>query len=112
MTNHHDPRTPRWVQDTSTKTLHGIAGHLRRERIRTGLSDAQEWLWDRIVPELERRNKRLPIDLRCYCDLCLDPVHGEPLTFDELLDETYEANLTDAVVGALDVWEVLEDEPF
>jgi len=73
------------VQDLSTETIHAMAGHFRRTSTSEDLSEAQEWLWDRLMAELAWRNAMLAPDLRCRCDLCLDPFMGEQMSFNDWL---------------------------
>lgn len=63
-----------WLRETSSSALHGICGRLDRDRRSGDLSDAQEWLWDRAVEELEyRRRTARPVWASCSCYLCVPP---------------------------------------
>ena len=65
---------PVWVRETSTKALHGIAGRFDRDRQGADLSEAQEWLYDRCVEELEyRRRVARPVWSSCACRYCVPP---------------------------------------
>jgi hypothetical protein len=69
------PRTgPVWVRETSSQALHGILGRFDRERTSGDLTDAQEWLWDKCIEELEyRRRVARPIWTCCSCRYCVPP---------------------------------------
>jgi hypothetical protein len=47
-----------------------------KQRTSQDLSDAQEWLWDAVVSELEYRHRQAPPLKRCSCLLCLAPFPG------------------------------------
>jgi len=69
---------PLWVRETSSKALHGIAGRFDRERTGADLTDAQEWLYDRCVEELEyRRRIARPVWSSCSCRYCVPPFYFE-----------------------------------
>jgi len=67
-------RSPLWVRECDDRELHQIAFRLQHEREVDVLSDAQEWLFDALVSELEyrRSNARWP-ERRCSCSLCFGP---------------------------------------
>ena len=67
-------RGPLWLRETSSPALHAMAGRFDRLRMTMDLSEAQEWLYDRCVEELEyrRRNSR-PSWLQCSCRYCIPP---------------------------------------
>lgn len=67
-------RSPGWVRAYSSPALHGLALKLMRMRTSEGISDAQEWLWDAVVSELEyRRRRALGTVQACSCMLCIPP---------------------------------------
>lgn len=67
-------RGPVWLRETSSRALHGILGRFDRTRTTADLSDAQEWLYDRAVEELEyRRRIARPIWSSCSCRYCVPP---------------------------------------
>jgi len=67
-------RSPAWVRAMSSNELHGIAGSFARERQSADLSDAQEWLWDAVISELEyRRRQARPTWSACSCWFCFGP---------------------------------------
>ncbi len=67
-------RSPGWIRAYSTASLHGLVGRLHRQRTGENLSDAQEWLWDACLSELEYRWRREPRVLRrCSCMFCVPP---------------------------------------
>lgn len=76
MPPHSPPRsrTPRWIRDSTTERLHGIAGYLVRHQTSEDLTTGEEWLWRAVIDELERRwrrpSRRWP---RCECPLCRPP---------------------------------------
>lgn len=65
---------PLWVQDLDIRQVHAIAFKLNAERTTAELSDAQEWLFDLLVDDLDyrRRNTTWP-ERRCSCSLCWNP---------------------------------------
>lgn len=68
-----------WIRQERTRTLHGILGLFDRRRRTDELSEAQEWLWDRIVVELERRHRNTSSLLeRCWCCYCVPPFPDDP----------------------------------
>lgn len=72
------PRPPRrgpvWLRESSSVALHGILGRFDRMRTSQDLSDAQEWLYDRAVEELEYRRKTArPVWSGCSCRYCIPP---------------------------------------
>lgn len=65
---------PVWVRESHSTALHGILGRFDRMRTGQDLSDAQEWLYDRCVEELEyRRRIARPIWTSCSCRYCVPP---------------------------------------
>jgi hypothetical protein len=67
-------RSPQWVRDMADRELHAVAFRLQHERKEAGLSDAQEWLFDALISELEfRRRRALWPDRKCSCELCIGP---------------------------------------
>ena len=65
---------PVWLRQTDSRALHGICGRFDRERQSADLSDAQEWLYDRCIEELEyRRRHARPIWSSCSCRYCIPP---------------------------------------
>lgn len=65
---------PVWLRETSSQALHGILGRFDRLRQSEDLSDAQEWLYDRAVEELEyRRRTARPVWSSCSCRYCVPP---------------------------------------
>lgn len=80
-----------YVTEWSSRALHGTAMMFNRLRGEQDLSERQEWLYDRIIDELEWRCVETlrvrPWDA-CTCFLCLSPFPTEQL--DEERDEEYE----------------------
>lgn len=67
-------RSPGWVRAYSSPALHGLALRLMNLRRGENLSDAQEWLWDAVISELEyRRRRALGTVKACSCMLCVPP---------------------------------------
>jgi hypothetical protein len=67
-------RSPQWVRDMEDRELHAVAFRLQHERMQAGLTDAQEWLFDALVSELEFRRRRATWPSRkCSCELCIGP---------------------------------------
>lgn len=67
-------RSPLWVRQLPSRTLHGIAGRFQRQRASADLTAAQEWLWDALISELEYRHRTTrPAWQRCSCALCVAP---------------------------------------
>lgn len=76
MAPHSPPRRrpPRWVRDASGDTLHAIAFRFLNLQTTADLTERQEWLWQILVDELERRAaKTRPAWQRCRCGLCTPP---------------------------------------
>jgi hypothetical protein len=67
-------RSPQWVRELTDREVHGIAFNLRNTQAQEDLSDAQEWLWDALMSELQwrRRHTDWPHH-RCSCELCFEP---------------------------------------
>ena len=69
-------RGPLWLLESSSTALHAIAGRFNRERPLHDLTEAQEWLYDRCIEELEyRRRHARPIWSSCSCELCVPPFY-------------------------------------
>lgn len=67
-------RSPQWVRDLDSRVLHAMAFRFNADRQSEDLSDAQEWLYDALISELEYRHRRATnIRDRCSCELCLPP---------------------------------------
>ena len=67
-------RSPLWVRQSASPALHAILGRFDRMRTGEDLTDAQEWLYDRCVSELEyRRRQTRPIWQACSCRYCIPP---------------------------------------
>ena len=67
-------RAPQWVRAFSGPALHGLLGRFDRMRTTEDLSDAQEWLYDAAVSELEYRRRRTrPMWRACSCRYCIPP---------------------------------------
>jgi hypothetical protein len=67
-------RSPGWVRAYNSKALHGLAFKLMNLRTSEDLSDAQEWLWDAVISELEYRRRTHPRPAwACACMLCIPP---------------------------------------
>lgn len=67
-------RSPGWIRAYSSTSLHGLALRLMNLRTSEDLSDAQEWLWDAVISELEYRRRRARGSLQaCSCMLCIPP---------------------------------------
>lgn len=67
-------RSPAYVRQWSSPALHAVAMKMNRQRTGEDLTDAQEWLYDAIVSELEYRRRRArPMWRACSCMLCIPP---------------------------------------
>jgi hypothetical protein len=67
-------RSPYYVRQWSAKSLHAVLGRFDRERRSRDLSEAQEWLYDAMVSELEwRRRHTRPVWQACSCHYCFGP---------------------------------------
>ena len=65
---------PLWLRETHSRALHGICGRFARQRLSGDLTDAQEWLWDQCIAELEyRRRTARPVWASCSCMFCVPP---------------------------------------
>lgn len=76
MAPHSPPRSavPRWVREASTEELHAIAFAFLNQQTTADLSERQEWLWERLISELEHRWRHTrPSWQRCTCGLCRPP---------------------------------------
>jgi len=63
-----------WVHSLPSGQLHSIAWRLHRMSKVQDLSERQEWLWARLVNELELRHQHAGTCAeRCWCDLCRSP---------------------------------------
>lgn len=75
--NPHSPprrRSPRWVRDLDSDTLHAIATRFLSLQTTADLSERQEWLWTALISELEyRRARTSPAWRKCNCALCVAP---------------------------------------
>lgn len=67
-------RSPGWMRQASSETLHGIAWSFVKAQETEDLSEAQEWLWRGLISELEYRQRRArPSWSSCACMLCIPP---------------------------------------
>lgn len=67
-------RSPGYVRQWSSSALHALAMKMNLDRSSGDLSEAQEWLFDACVSELEYRRRRTrPVWRCCSCFLCLPP---------------------------------------
>jgi hypothetical protein len=67
-------RSPQWVRNYPDRGLHALAFRLMNLRTGEDLSDAQEWLWDAVISELEYRRRNHPRpQWACACQLCIPP---------------------------------------
>lgn len=67
-------RSPQWVRELTSRECHGIALKLHRGRTSADLSDAQEWLWEAVISELEYRWRHPSTEwFWCSCELCCPP---------------------------------------
>lgn len=76
MAPHSPPRrrSPRWVRESSSETLHAIAHRFLNMQESVDLTERQEWLWNALVSELEYRWRTTrPSWQRCACGLCRPP---------------------------------------
>lgn len=70
------PKKRLYVAEWSSRALHGTAFMLNRLSETQDLSERQEWLWHRIIDELEWRwleDIRLRPWQACSCALCFSP---------------------------------------
>lgn len=71
-------RSPGYVRAWSSPAIHGVVAKMNRQRMSADLSDAQEWLWEACISELEyRRRTTRPAWRACACQFCFDPFTGE-----------------------------------
>jgi len=67
-------RSPRWVRESSSATLHAIAHRFLNMQTTADLTERQEWLWEALISELEHRHRNArPAWQRCQCGLCRPP---------------------------------------
>lgn len=66
-------RSPWWVRELSTRSLHGMGGKLSQLYRTDGLSDRQLATLGACESELAYRNRRLVVADRCTCQLCCEP---------------------------------------
>jgi hypothetical protein len=72
--------TRAFVHSLASSQLHGLAYKLSRDARSRDWSDAQEWLWQLCVQELEQRRRRSGVlEPTCSCELCLSPFESEPI---------------------------------
>ena len=65
---------PRWVRESPSTELHAIATRFLNSQESVDLTERQEWLWSRLVAELEWRWLHTrPVWQRCPCGLCRPP---------------------------------------
>jgi len=65
---------PQWVQELEPRELHALTGRLLREFRSADLTDAQDWLLDHCLDDLDWRWRNTePAYLRCACMLCVPP---------------------------------------
>lgn len=63
-----------YVREWSSAALHAVAWKMNHLREGADLSEHQEWLYDKIIGELERRHRRTrPRWKACSCMLCIPP---------------------------------------
>jgi hypothetical protein len=71
-------QTRAFVHSLASSQLHGLAFKLSRDARARDWSDAQEWLFQLCVNELERRRAMAGVlEPRCGCDLCVSPFDRE-----------------------------------
>lgn len=67
-------RSPMWVRQLDSQTIHAMCGRFARDRRSADLTEAQEWLWDGLISELEYRHRHTrPAYQRCSCEYCVPP---------------------------------------
>ncbi len=67
-------RSPLWVREMPSNSLHGLALRLMNEERGQDLSSGQEWLWHACISELEWRWRNAKkSEQRCVCLLCVPP---------------------------------------
>lgn len=84
-------RSPQWVRDLDQRSLHGLAGRFQRKYFDDDLSSREEWLWGRVISELEWRfTHRSDEWLFCSCEMCFVDVDIDvaPVCQHELFDTT------------------------
>jgi len=70
----HRRRSPQWVRAMTDRELHQIGFRFQHERLESGLTERQEWMWDALISELEYRRRRTrPTWRACACELCFSP---------------------------------------
>lgn len=76
-------RSPLFVREWSSETLHAVAGRLRRDACSQGLTRGQECLWDWVISELEYRFRHRSTQWPwCACELCVPPFPDEAFPLD------------------------------
>lgn len=87
MEQHRRPprrRSPSWVREWPSKAIHAVLGRFDRMRRTQDLSDAQEWLYDACISELQyRRRIARPTWTACSCWYCFEPVEPGDGPFDD-----------------------------
>lgn len=74
MVHPYRRRSPLWVREMSDRELHAIGFRFNHDRQGQDLTDRQEWLWDRVINELEHRRRTCrPSWMACSCELCFSP---------------------------------------
>jgi hypothetical protein len=79
------PKKRLYVAEWSSRALHGTAMMMNRLRMEQDLSERQEWLYDRIIDELEWRfveDIRLRPWSACSCSLCFAPFPSYELGYE------------------------------
>jgi hypothetical protein len=67
------------LREATSQELHGLAGRFMKHQMNEDLSDGQDWLYGRVICELERRARREPRAWkRCTCSLCWSPFPDAP----------------------------------
>lgn len=67
-------RSPAYVREWSSETLHAVAGRLTNIAQQADLSEAQNYLWDCVIAELEYRFRHRSAQWPwCSCELCVPP---------------------------------------
>jgi len=66
-------RSPWWVREMTSLSLHRLAGKLYNEFRTDGITAEQSKLLDAVISELEYRQRRLCAPDRCTCMFCCSP---------------------------------------